>query len=72
MAIPWTCSRHFSPAGRVRSIEASVNFCRVKGGGFVGKGCVSAARSPFTPPCGTRRSSIGKIGSPVSRSNTNR
>src|SRR5215216_2520630 len=37
------------------------------GCGFVGKGCVGQLWSPGTSDWGTGRSSIGKIGSPVSR-----
>ena len=37
----------------------------------VGIGCVGEYHSPGTLPCGTGRSSIGQIGSPVSRFNTN-
>ena len=39
------------------------------GAGLVGKGCVGDARSPGTSDGGTGRSSIGQIGSPVTRSN---
>ena len=45
--------------------------CRENGGGFTGTGCVAQARSPFRSDAGTRRSSSGKSGSPVSRSKTN-
>src|SRR3954465_5071810 len=35
------------------------------GGGLTGKGCVGDVHSPGTVVCGTGRSSIPKIGSPV-------
>jgi hypothetical protein len=41
-----------------------------KGAGFVGNGCVGDVFSPGTVDCGTGRSTIGQIGSPVSRSST--
>ena len=46
--------------------------CRSNGAGLVGKGCVGLVFSPGTFDCGTGRSSIGQIGSPVSRFSTNR
>ena len=49
----------------------SVNDCRANGGGAVGNGCVGDVHSPGTSVCGTGRSSIGKNGVPVTRSNTN-
>src|SRR5689334_9174376 len=42
--------------------------CRLKGGGFTGKGWVEAVCSPGTSDDGTGRFSMGKRGSPVSRS----
>ena len=39
-------------------------------GGFVGNGCVGEYHSPGTSPFSTGRSSIGQIGSPVTRSKT--
>ena len=48
----------------------SVNDCRANGAGLVGNGCVGQLFSPGTSDCGTGRSSIGKIGWPVLRSNT--
>ena len=49
----------------------SVNDWRANGGGVVGKGCVGDDCSPGMSDCGTGRSSIGQIGAPVTRSNTN-
>src|SRR5688572_31273049 len=49
-----------------------VNDCFTKGGGLVGKGCVGHVSSPGISLFGTGRSSIGQIGSPVTRSKTNR
>ncbi len=46
--------------------------CMSKGLGLVGNGCVGLVRSFGASDCGTGRSSIGQIGSPVSRLNTNR
>ena len=46
--------------------------CRSNGAGFVGNGCVGLVRSFGTSDCGTGRSSIGQIGSPVSRLKTKR
>ncbi len=37
---------------------------------MVGNGCVGQLFSPGIPLIGTGRSSIGQIGSPVTRSNT--
>ena len=42
---------------------------RSNAGGFVGNGCVGEVASPGVFDCGTGRSSIGQIGSPVTRSN---
>src|SRR6266853_2444238 len=39
-------------------------------GGLDGNGCVGEYHSPGTSPCGTGRSSIGQMGSPVSRLKT--
>ena len=44
---------------------------RASGGGFSGKGCVGEVFSPGTVLCGTGRSSMPKIGSPVTRSKMN-
>jgi hypothetical protein len=41
---------------------------RASGAGFSGNGCVGQVFSPGTPLCGTGRSSMPKIGSPVTRS----
>jgi len=43
---------------------------RAKFGGAVGKGCVGDSHSPGAASPGTGRSSIGKNGCPVTRSNT--
>ena len=43
---------------------------RSNGAGFVGNGCVGLERSFGTSDLGTGRSSIGQIGSPVSRLKT--
>src|SRR6266851_690344 len=43
---------------------------RAYGGGLVGNGCVGEYHSPGTSPFGTGRSSIGQIGSPVTRLKT--
>ncbi len=51
-------------------MSCSVNDCRANGGGVVGKGCVGQTCSPNGAPCGTGRSSIGQIGSPVTRLKT--
>ena len=59
-----------SAAGVRFVIRSSVNCCRVKGGGSVGSTCVGAACSPSTSEAGGVTVSIGKIGSPVSRSRT--
>ena len=54
-------------------MSSAVNFCRAKGGGAVGKGCVGQTSSPGTSVrVGTGRSSIGQIGSPVTRLKTYR
>lgn len=55
-------------AGETPVAWPSMKDCRENGGGFTGTGCVAQARSPFRSDAGTRRSSIGKSGSPVSRS----
>ena len=44
--------------------------CLTNGGGLVGKGCVGQLCSPGISLFGTGRSSIGHIGSPVTRSKT--
>ena len=41
---------------------------RASGAGFTGNGCVGQVFSPGTALCGTGRSSMPKIGSPVTRS----
>ena len=60
----------FSASGVRVVIRSSVNFCRVNGGGSVGSTCVGDSFSPGTSEAGASISSIGKIGSPVSRSRT--
>ena len=40
---------------------------RASGGGLTGNGCVGDVHSPGAVVCGTLRSSMPKIGSPVSR-----
>src|SRR5688572_19015459 len=56
----------------VKSIRSSGTrkWLRAYGAGLVGCGCVGDVFSPGTSDCGTGRSSIGQIGSPVARSNT--
>src|SRR2546425_6395305 len=55
----------------VKSMRSSIETpCRSYAGGRVGNGCVGEYHSPGTSPLGTGRSSIGQIGSPVSRLNT--
>jgi hypothetical protein len=46
-----------------------VKIWRTNGGGFTGTGCVGEAASPSRSEAGTGRSSTGKSGFPVSRSN---
>src|SRR5215218_2542879 len=53
-------------------MSSLVNICFEKGGGAVGNGCVGQLCSPGISLLGTGRSSIGQIGAPVTRSNTNR
>ena len=53
-------------------MSSFVNDCFTKGGGLVGNGCVGHVCSPGISLFGTGRSSIGQIGSPVTRSKTNR
>src|SRR5687767_7783656 len=53
-------------------MSSFVKDCFTKGGGLVGNGCVGHVCSPGISLCGTGRSSIGQIGSPVTRSKTNR
>ena len=65
-------SRARSSSGRNGLISFSVKDCRANGGGAVGNGCVGHACSPGMSDFGTGRSSIGQIGSPVSRLNTKR
>ena len=68
------CSKTASASCRssgVKSIRSSTLVpCWSKGGGFVGNGWVAAYHSPGTSPGGTGRSSMGQIGSPVTRSKT--
>src|SRR5687767_12736793 len=51
-------------------ISFPLSDCFAKGGGVVGKGWVFHACSPGTSLGGTGRSSIGQIGSPVTRLKT--
>src|ERR687897_1328926 len=51
-------------------MSSTLSFCGANGGGAVGNGCVGHAASPGISLGGTRRSSIGQIGAPVTRSNT--
>ena len=53
-------------------ISFTLSDCLAKGGGLVGKGCVGHASSPGTSLFATGRSSIGQIGSPVTRLKTYR
>src|SRR5207253_2642309 len=53
-------------------ISSFVNDCFTNGGGFVGKGCVGHVCSPGISLFGVGRSSIGQIGSPVTRLKTYR
>src|SRR5689334_3720818 len=53
-------------------ISLSVSDCFAKGGGFVGYGWVGHACSPGTSLFSTGRSSMGQIGSPVTRLKTYR
>ena len=48
----------------------SVKDCTANGGRLRRYGCVGHVASPGTSVCGTGRSSIGKNGLPVTRSNT--
>ncbi len=50
--------------------SSSLKPCRSKGGGLVGKGWVGEVHSPGTSVWGTGRSSMGQMGSPVSRLST--
>src|SRR5882672_12288653 len=57
------CSRSSSDS-RYGFRSSTVNFCRAKGGGLVGNGCVGQTCSPGTSVLvGTGRSSIGQTGS---------
>src|SRR5205823_1682694 len=60
-------------SGKVAADGSSLFFkdMRASGGGFSGNGCVDDVFSPGAVLCGTRRSSIPKRGSPVTRSNMN-
>src|SRR5918994_5474221 len=51
-------------------MSLTLSFCGANGGGAVGNGCVGHSTSPGISLLGTRRSSIGQMGSPVTRSNT--
>ena len=51
-------------------MSSSVKVSLLNGGTTVGNGCVGQLFSPGMPLIGTGRSSIGQIGSPVTRSNT--
>ena len=51
-------------------MSSAVKVWRANGGATVGKGCVGQDCSPGTSLFGTGRSSIGQIGSPVTRLNT--
>ena len=63
-----TTSSASARSAGVKSIRSSTDTpCRSNGSGLVGKGCVGLVRSFGTVDCGTGRSSIGQIGSPVSR-----
>ncbi len=73
--------REFASSSRIAACSASVAYglmsfsvkdWRAKAGGLVGKGWVGELHSPGTSDCGTGRSSMGHIGSPVTRSKTNR
>src|ERR1700732_428406 len=55
----------------VKSIRSSAEKpLRPKKGGLVGMGCVAEYHSPGVFPWGTGRSTIGQMGSPVSRFST--
>src|SRR5437660_1501219 len=57
----------------VKSIRSSGDTpCRSYAGGLVGNGCVGAYHSPGTSPFSTGFSTMGQIGSPVSRLKTYR
>ena len=51
-------------------MSSTLNVCLMYGGGFVGSGCVGQLCSCCIALFGTGRSSIGHMGSPVTRSNT--
>src|SRR5688572_13261576 len=53
-------------------MSLTLSRCGANGGGAVGYGWVGHAASPGISLAGTRRSSMGQIGSPVTRSNTYR
>ena len=67
---------HFQRLGteRGREVDQIVNrhALPIERRGLVGNGCVGLVRSFGTVDCGTARSSIGQIGSPVSRLSTKR
>src|SRR5215467_14450560 len=66
-------STAFACSSGVKSSKSfSVKSCFAYAGGLVGYGCVGDDRSPGTVLTGTRRSSIGQTGWPVTRSNTYR
>src|SRR5688572_25864947 len=60
-------------AAKISGVKSMSSFslapCKSYGGGFVGNGCVGEVHSPGTSDFGTRRSRIGQIGLPVTRSN---
>ena len=68
------CSNMSSASCRssgVKSIRSSMLApCWSNGGGLVGNGWVAAYHSPGTLPGSTGRSSMGQMGSPVTRSKT--
>ena len=65
-------SAAWSASGSSGLMSSTVKLCRANGSGQVGNGCVGLACSPGTSEAGTGRSSIGQIGSPVSRFSTKR
>src|SRR5438552_2295029 len=69
-SIAFTASARSSGVKSIRSFIDTP--WRSYAGGFVGNGCIGAYHSPGTSPFATGRSSIGQIGSPVSRLKTYR
>ncbi len=69
------CSLYLSQSASQNAACSGVTFdnservieLRVNGAGLMGKGCVGDVHSPAAVVCGTGRSSMPKIGSPVSR-----